>query len=124
MCICRSNLAQNGPYGYGPDVIYQANDKLMTYAEDRHILPLSVEDYDCYEYTPEKAWDAFTISIDGKAYRCGIPVNIQEPMLFYRADMMPENWQSEWDDNQNGVADFFENWNDLYAYSKQLRETD
>ena len=29
-----SNLAENGPYGYGPDVIYQANDKLMTYAED------------------------------------------------------------------------------------------
>ena len=33
-----SNLAENGPYGYGPDVIYQANDKLMTYAEDKHIL--------------------------------------------------------------------------------------
>ena len=26
-----SNLAENGPYGYGPDIIYQANDKLMTY---------------------------------------------------------------------------------------------
>ena len=119
-----SDLAANGPYGYGPDVIYQANDKLMTYAEDKHILPLTIEDYDCYEYIPEEAWDAFRISIDGKTYCCGMPVNIQEPMLFYREDKMPENWEMEWDDNKNGVADFFENWNDLYAYSKYLRDTD
>lgn len=119
-----SNLAENGPYGYGPDVIYQANDKLMTYAEDKHILPLEVEKLDCYEYVPEEAWDAFKISIDGETYCCGIPVNIQEPMLFYREDCMPDNWETEWDDNGNGVADFFENWNDLYAYSKELRDTD
>lgn len=119
-----SDLAANGPYGYGPDVIYQANDKLMTYAEDHHILPLDIEKLDCYEYTPTEAWEAFKINVDGEVYCCGIPVNIQEPMLFYREDMMPENWQTEWDDNQNGVADFFENWNDLYAYSKYLRETD
>lgn len=119
-----SDLATNGPYGYGPDVIYQANDKLITYAEDKHILPLTIEDYDCYEFIPEAAWDAFRISIDGKTYCCGMPVNIQEPMLFYREDKMPEDWESQWDDNQNGVADFFENWNDLYAYSKYLRETD
>ena len=36
-----SNLAENGPYGYGPDVLYQANDKLMTYAEDKHILAIN-----------------------------------------------------------------------------------
>lgn len=119
-----SNLAENGPYGYGPDVIYQANDKLMTYAEDKHILPLNIEEFECYEYVPEAAWDAFNISIDGEVYCCGIPVNIQEPMLFYREDRMPENWENEWDDNKNGVADFFENWNDLYAYSKLLRDTD
>lgn len=119
-----SNLAENGPYGYGPDVIYQANDKLMTYAEDKHILPIDIESLDCYEQIPKEAWDAFRINIDGEVYCCGVPVNIQEPMLFYRADKMPENWQSEWDDNKNGVADFFENWNDLYAYSKYLRDTD
>ena len=119
-----SDLATNGPYGYGPDVIYQANDKLMTYAEDKHILPLTIEDFDCYETTPQEAWDAFNISIDGQTYCCGIPVNVQEPMLFYREDKMPENWETEWDDKQNGVADFFENWNDLYAYSKYLRDTD
>lgn len=119
-----SDLAANGPYGYGPDIIYQANDKLMTYAEDKHILPLNIEEFDCYDYTPEAAWEAFKINIDGETYCCGIPVNIQEPMLFYREDMMPENWETEWDDNKNGVADFFENWNDLYAYSKYLRDTD
>lgn len=119
-----SNLAENGPYGYGPDIIYQANDKLMTYAEDKHILPIDIENLDCYEQTPEEAWDAFRINVDGQVYYCGVPVNIQEPMLFYRADKMPENWENEWDDNKNGVADFFENWNDLYAYSKYLRDTD
>ena len=119
-----SDLAANGPYGYGPDVIYQANDKLMTYAEDKHILPLDIEKYDCYKYVPEEAWDAFNINIDGKTYCCGIPVNIQEPMLFYRADKMPEDWENKWDNNANGVADFFENWNDLYAYSKYLRDND
>ena len=71
-----SNLAENGPYGYGPDVIYQANDKLMTYAEDKHILPLDIESFECYEYIPQEAWDAFRIQLDGKTYCCGIPVNI------------------------------------------------
>lgn len=119
-----SNLAENGPYGYGPDVIYQANDKLMTYAQDKHILALNPEDYECYSQIPAQAWDAFKINVDGEVYTCGIPVNIQEPMLFYRADKMPENWQTQWDDNSNGVPDFFENWNDLYAYSRQLRDAD
>ncbi len=119
-----SDLAENGPYGYGPDVIYQANDKLMTYAEDKHIMALDVENFECYDETPSAAMDAFKITVDGKEYYCGIPINVQEPMLFYRADKMPENWESEWDDNGNGVADFFENWSDLYAYSKYLRDTD
>jgi len=119
-----SNLAENGPYGYGPDVVYQANDKLMTYAEDKHILALDINDYECSQYIPEEAWNAFKINMDGTTYCCAIPVNIQEPMLFYREDMMPDDWETNWDDNNNGVADFFENWNDLYAYSKYLREND
>ena len=41
-----SNLAENGPYGYGPDVLYQANDKLMAYAEDKHILALNRDDFE------------------------------------------------------------------------------
>ena len=119
-----TDLAVNGPYGYGPDVLYQANDKLMTYAEDKHILALNIEDFDCYQTVPQQAWDAFAMVKDGKTYYCGVPVNIQEPMLFYREDMMPENWQQEWDKDGNNVADFLENWNDLYAYSRQLRESD
>lgn len=119
-----TDLAANGPYGYGPDILYQANDKLMTYAEDKHILPLTIEDFECYEYVPEEAWEALKVVIDGESYYCGVPVNIQEPMLFYRADKLPDNWKEEWDDNGNNHPDFFENWNDLYAYSKYLRETD
>ncbi len=119
-----TDLAANGPYGYGPDVLYQANDQLMTYAEDRHILPLDIESFDCYAHTPEAAWEAFRLTVDGETYYCGIPVNIQEPMLFYRADRMPEDWEENWDDDGNGVPDFFENWNDMYAYSQYLRDTD
>lgn len=119
-----SNLAENGPYGYGPDVLYQANDKLMTYAEDKHLMALNIEDFDCCSTTPKEAFEAFELVYEGKTYTCGVPVNVQEPMLFYRADMMPSDWETSWDDNKNGVADFFENWNDLYAYSKYLREND
>lgn len=119
-----TDLAANGPYGYGPDVLYQANDKLMTYAEDKHILPIDIEKLDCYSVTPEVAWDAFKISIDGTTYTCGVPVNIQEPMLFYRLDKMPQDWEVNWDKDNNKVADFLENWNDLYAYSKYLRDND
>lgn len=119
-----TDLATNGPYGYGPDVIYQANDQIMTYAEDKHILPVEVDKLDCYEQIPEIAWDAYRIVVDGKTYYCGVPVNIQEPMLFYREDMLPENWQTNWDKDGNGTPDFFENWNDLYAYSESLRECD
>lgn len=119
-----TDLAANGPYGYGPDIVYQANDKLMTFAEDKHILPIDIESLECYDQIPSEAWEAFKLSVDGKTYYCGVPVNIQEPMLFYRMDKMPENWQTEWDDDQNGTADFFENWNDLYAYSAYLRQMD
>ena len=34
-----SDLATDGPYGYGPDVWYQANDILMKYADNQHLLP-------------------------------------------------------------------------------------
>lgn len=119
-----TDLAANGPYGYGPDVIYQANDKLMTYAEDKHIIPLTISDFDLYSHVPKEAWEAFKLTLDNNTYYCGIPVNIQEPMLFYREDRMPVDWETNWDKNGNQVADFFENWNDLYAYSKHLRDRD
>lgn len=119
-----TDLATNGPYGYGPDVLYQANDQLMRYAEDRHILPIDVKSLDCYSTTPDAAWDAFKINLDGTTYTCGVPVNVQEPMLFYREDMMPSDWQTRWDKDGNGTADFFENWCDLYAFSKELHDAD
>ena len=31
------DLANDGPYGYGPDVLYQANDVIMQYVEGKHI---------------------------------------------------------------------------------------
>lgn len=119
-----TDLAANGPYGYGPDVLYQANDKLMTYAEDKHIIPLTIEEFDCFTQVPQEAWDAFKLTLDGKEYYCGVPVNIQEPMLFYRTDMLPADWETAWDKDGNKQPDFLENWNDLYAYSRLLRETD
>lgn len=119
-----SDLAENGPYGYGPDVLYQANDQIMTYAEDKHIMALNLEDYECYDKIPQEAFDAFKITVDGTDYYCGVPVNVQEPMLFYRKDKLPENWEEDWDRDGDKVADFFEDWNSLYAYSKELRDTD
>jgi arabinogalactan oligomer/maltooligosaccharide transport system substrate-binding protein len=53
------DLANDGPYGYGPDVLYQANDVIMQYAEGKHILPLPAEDLDCYDQIPESAWEAY-----------------------------------------------------------------
>lgn len=117
-----SDLAENGPYGYGPDVLYQANDKLMTYAADKHLMAIEPEQFECYETTAKEAWEAFELSVDGKIYTCGIPVNVQEPMLFYRTDMLPDNWEEEWDDNGDKIADFLQNWNDLYKFSKQILE--
>ena len=117
-----SNLAENGPYGYGPDVLYQANDKLMSYAEDKHILALNKEDYECATLIPDEAWDAFTITVDGKQYTCAIPVNVQEPMLFYRKDLLPDNWETQWDSDGDKTPDFFQNWSSLYQYSQQIVE--
>ena len=38
-----TDLEQDGPYGYGPDVLYQASDALMKYTDGKHIQPLPVE---------------------------------------------------------------------------------
>ena len=118
------DLANDGPYGYGPDVLYQANDVLMKYVNGKHILPLPAENLKCYESIPEIAWEAYRTEIDGAVYTCGVPVNVQAPMLYYRKDMLPEDWESQWDDDNNGVPDMLENWNDMYTYSRQIHEQD
>ena len=116
-----TDLETGGPYGYGPDVLYQANDALMKYTEGKHILPLPIEELDCYEYVSEKAWAAYQSTVQGQTYTFGVPVNIQQPLLYYRADLLPDNWETNWDDDHNGIPDMVEYWTDMYRYSQQIR---
>lgn len=118
------DLANDGPYGYGPDVLYQANDMLMKYVEGKHILPLPVQEMECYDKIPKEAWDAYQTQIGGNTYYCGVPVNIQAPMLYYRKDMLPSDWETKWDENQNKVPDMVESMTALARYSKQIHEQD
>ncbi len=117
-----SDLATDGPYGYGPDVWYQANDILMKYADKQHLLPLPVYDMECYEQIPQSAWNAYATEMNGETFYCGIPLNVQSGMLYYIESMLPENWQTEWDINSNGTPDFFETYTALYAYSEHCKE--
>lgn len=117
-----SNLADDGPYGYGPDVLYQANDILMKYVEGKHIYPIPVQNMECYDKIPQTAWDAYKVTIDGVEYTMGVPVNVQSSMLYYRKDLLPEDWETAWDKNGNKIPDMVENWNDMYRYSKSIVE--
>lgn len=116
-----TDLEKLGPAGYGPDIVYQANDVLMRYAENRHIQPLPAESMEVYAEIPSEAWDAYQSTMEGTEYTFAVPVNVQEPLLYYRKDLLPENWQEEWDDDKNGVPDMVENWADLFAYSAQVK---
>lgn len=116
------DLANDGPYGYGPDVLYQANDVLMRYSRDKHILPLPMGEIESIEKTPQMAIDAFKLELGGNEYFCGVPVNVQAPMLYYRKDLLPENWKENWDKNGNDIPDMVENWNDMYEFSKLRNE--
>lgn len=117
-----SDLATDGPYGYGPDVWYQANDILMKYADNQHLLPLPVYDMECYEQIPESAWNAYATEMNGETFYCGIPLNVQSGMLYYIESMLPENWETEWDINSNGKPDFFETYTALYDYSEACKK--
>lgn len=117
-----SDLATDGPYGYGPDVWYQANDILMKYADKQHLLPLPVYDMECYQQIPQSAWNAYATEMNGETFYCGIPLNVQSGMLYYIESMLPENWKTQWDVNGNGTPDFFETYTALYAYSEQCRQ--
>lgn len=118
------DLANDGPYGYGPDVLYQANDVIMKYSEGKHIYPLPVERLDCYQQVPDEAWAAYQATVDGTSYICGVPVNVQAPMLYYRADLLPEDWETNWDADGNQVPDMVESWNKMYAFSKERNAAD
>lgn len=117
-----TDLEQDGPYGYGPDVLYQANDALMKYTDGKHIQPIPVESLECYDQISAQAWEAYTAEYGGESYIFGVPVNIQGPLLYYRKDLLPDNWETDWDREQDGIPDMVEYWTELYAYSKQIKE--
>ena len=116
-----TDLEKGGPFGYGPDVLYQANDALMKYVDGKHILPLPVEKLECADQVEDAAWNAYRATVGNDTYTLGVPVNIQQPLLYYRADLLPDNWEEEWDDDKNGVPDMIENWTDLYRFSQSIR---
>ena len=116
------DLEQNGPDGYGPDVLYQANDMLMRYAEGGHILPLPTEQLDI-DAIPQTVMDVYKLETYGLDLYYGMPVAQQSTVLTYRKDLLPANWEEEWDDNQNSIPDMVETMNGLYAYSKQVEES-
>ena len=118
------DLANDGPYGYGPDVLYQANDVIMKYAEGKHILPLPVEELDCYDQIPETAWKAYQTKKEEKTYTCGVPVNVQAPQLYYRKDLLPKDWESKWDQDGDKVPDMVQTWKSMYAFSKERHKED
>ena len=115
-----SDLAQDGPYGYGPDVLYQANDVIMKYTEARHVYPIPSWEVEAFENLPEAAIKAYQGVDSGVRYTYGVPINAQAGMLFYRKDMVPENS----DANQNGTPDMVESWNALWKYSKDINVAD
>lgn len=113
------DLAQAGPYGYGPDVLYQANDVIMKYVDQKHVTPLPIEKLEAYDEIPEEAWNAYEANVGEEEYTFGVPINIQTGLLYYRADLLPEDWKTKWDDNDNNVPDMVENLVDLYNFSKE-----
>lgn len=115
-----SDLENDGPYGYGPDVLYQANDSLMKYVYGKHIKPLPVDRLECYSKVDSNAWAAYKTAIGDNEYTFGVPINIQTSLMYYREDLLPENA----DKNNDGTPDMLENWSSLYQYSKEIHEKD
>lgn len=115
-----TDLEKDGPYGYGPDVLYQANDRLMRYVDGEHIQPIPQELINDFDNIDEASWSAFRNSAAGDDYIFAIPVNIQGPLMYYRKDLLPSDWKVTWDDNKNGIPDMLESWNEMYAYSQLL----
>lgn len=91
----------------------------MKYVDGKHIYPIPVQNLECYAQIPERAWEAYRREIDGITYHMAVPVNVQTGMLYYRKDLLPEDWETAWDDNANGIPDMVENWNDMYRFSQQ-----
>lgn len=120
-----SDLEKDGPFGYGPDVVYQANDVIMRYVSGKHVMPLPIQKLECYDKISERGWNAYSSKISNsggsQSYHFGVPVNIQGPVLYYRKDLLPENWKTEWDSDRNGVPDMLESWSVMYRYSNEIK---
>lgn len=121
-----ADLPNSGPYGYGPDVIYQANDVLMGWVQDKHLTPLPTHLIEAYQsdVIPAAAEEAYRAVANNVNYTFGVPINIQAPLLYYRKDLLPSDWQTNWDDDKNGVPDMIENLVDLYEFSKMYHAED
>lgn len=119
-----SDLAGDGPYGYGPDVLYQANDVLMKYCAGKHITPLPIDKLDAYEQLPELAKTTYTYNYKNAEYFMGVGVNVQAPMMYYRKDLLPDDWQDKWDDNKNGVPDMEEDMRAMYRFGLERHADD
>lgn len=115
-----SDLAQDGPYGYGPDVLYQANDVIMKYTEARHVFPIPSWEVEAFDNLPETAIEAYQGIDSGVRYTYGVPVNAQAGMLFYRKDLLPANSDAD----GNGTPDVVESWNALWKFSKDINAAD
>lgn len=114
-----SDLANSGPYGYGPDVLYQANDVIMKYVDQKHVTPLPTSKLDACEKIPSEAMKAYEANVSGNNYTFGVPINIQSGLLYYRKDLLPSDWKTTWDKDHNDIPDMTENLVDLYNFSKQ-----
>lgn len=119
-----ADLANSGPYGYGPDVLYQANDIIMKYVDQKHVTPLPTDKLDVYTKVPEAANKAFEATVNNNTYTFGAPINIQSGLLYYRKDLLPENWKTTYDKDNNDVPDMVENLVDLYNFSKERHVAD
>ncbi|MDE7163926.1 MAG: extracellular solute-binding protein [Clostridiales bacterium] len=119
-----SDLAGDGPYGYGPDVLYQANDVLMKYCAGKHITPLPIDKLDAYGQLPELAKTTYTYNYKNADYFMGVGVNVQAPMMYYRKDLLPDDWQEKWDDNKNGIPDMQEDMRAMYRFGLQRNAAD
>ena len=75
-------------------MLYQANDALMKDTDGKRIQPLPVEQFDCCDQISLQAWDAYPGEYSGEGYVFGVPVNIQGPLLYYRRDLLPDNWKT------------------------------
>lgn len=115
-----TDLATDGPFGYGPDVLYQANDAIMKYLDGGHIMPLPVNRLEDYNVTDQNAWNAYLGKYNNTEYTFGVPVNLQTGVLFYREDLLP----ADSDKNNDGTPDMFETWNALYDFSVKRHQED